>query len=612
MYSYDETTRRQFLQTAGGVGASLALAGCTGSDADGEETAASDGNATAGGATDDAATEEGAGGETGTLDLINSTLSSLDPVAADDTASGAVTTQLFDGLMTYPNGQVPVEPVIAESYETSEDFTTYTFSLKEGVTFHNGEEVTASDFVYSFERMAASSNSRTAADILDAIGVVHETDGEGNYVAGSLGVEAVDDYTVELNIEAPFAPALQVLSNNQFAAVPEGIVGDIEGYDGEMAYNEFATASPVGAGPFEFDAWEEGTAVSVTAYADYHGSGPQLDGVRWQIIEDDNALYNYAMNENADAFNIPTAKFDQGKLQVERTDDRGRRHGTYGPVRNGKTVNYLGVPTLSVYYIGFNMAAVPKPARQAVAHVLNQETIIDEVFKQRGVPAYHYMTPGIYPGGVEAYSQHAENAYPYGYNETQLDAARQLMEEAGYGPNDPYELEFLIYESSTWESTGQILRDQLASAHIDLTITKAPFSALLSRVRNMDVQAYSLGWVVPWAAPDAFVKHLNPAASDPTASGAVESYNQWPTDTEAAQNAIAAWERISENLSPSDEDEQIRAEAAVTMEEANWADVANLPVYHLIEERFWYDRVSIPPFGGGGLSKQKYTEASFE
>jgi peptide/nickel transport system substrate-binding protein len=611
MYSHDEATRRQFLQTAGGVGASLALAGCTGSDGDGGETAASDGDATASGS-DDTATEEGSGGETGTLDLVNSTLSSLDPVAADDTASGAVTTQLFDGLMTYPNGQVPVEPVIAESYETSEDFTTYTFSLKEGVTFHDGGEVTASDFVYSFERMAASSNSRTAADILETIGVVHETDAEDNYVTGSLGVEAVDDYTIELNIEAPFAPALQVLSNNQFSVVPEGIVGDVEGYDGEMSYNEFATANPIGAGPFEFDGWEEGTAVSVTAYADYHGSSPRLDGVRWQIIEDDNALYNYAMNKNADAFDIPTAKFERANLSVERTDDRGRRRGTYGPVRNGETVNYLGVPTLSVFYIGFNMEAVPKPVRQAVAHAMNQQTVAEQVFKRRGVPAYHYMTPSIYPDGASAYESHAEENYPYGHDESQLDEARTLMEDAGYSADEPYELEFLIYESKTWEETGKLLRDQLASAHVDMTITKAPFSTLLSRVRKMDAQAYSLGWVVPWAAPDAFVKHLNPAASDPTGSGAVEAYNQWPTDTDAAQKAIDAWTRIEENRAPTDEAESARAEAAVEMEEANWADVANLPVYHEIEERFWYDRVSIPPFGSGGMFKQKYTDASFE
>ncbi|EJN60155.1 ABC transporter substrate-binding protein [Halogranum rubrum] len=609
MTTHDKTTRRRFLQAAGGVGASLALAGCTGSESDGESTPAANGSATSEGTETGTSSE---GGEAGTLNLINSTLSSLDPISADDTASGAVTTQLFDGLMTYPNGEVPVEAVIAEDYETSEDFTTYTFSLKEGVTFHNGTEVTAADFVYSYERLAASSNSRTAADILQTIGVVHEVDGDENYVPESLAVEAVDDYTVEITIEQPFAPTLQVLSNNQFAAVPEGIVGDVEGYDGEMEYNEFASSNPVGAGPFTFDAWQEGTDVSVSAYDDYHGDVPQLDGVRWQIIEDDNAIYNYAMNENADAFDIPTAKFDRGKLSVDETDDRGRRHGTYGPVRNGKTVNYLGVPTLSVYYIGFNMEAVEKPVRQAVAHALNQQTVVEQVFKRRGVPAYHYMTPGIYPGGAEGYGSHAEESYPYGYNESQLDEARALMEEAGYGPDNPYELEFLIYESTTWEDTGKLLRDQLASAHIEMTITKAPFSALLSRVRKMDVQAYSLGWVVPWAAPDAFVKHLNPAASDPTASGAIESYNQWPTDTEAAQNAIDAWNQISENRAPTDEAEQLRAEAAVEMEEANWADVANLPVYHQIEERFWYDRVSIPPFGIGGMFKQKYNGASFE
>ncbi|MFC4356632.1 ABC transporter substrate-binding protein [Halobium salinum] len=607
------STRRQFLKTAAGAGSAMAIAGCAGSNEGGGSGNGST-NATGGETTGtDAGTTEqgdgGGGGGSATLDLINSTMSSLDPVGASDTASGWVTSQVFDGLMTYPDGAIPVEPVIAEGYETSDDYRTYTFTLKEGVTFHDGSEVTAQDFVYSYERLAGSDNSQQKADILSAINVVHETTGEGAYEPGSLAVEAVDDYTFQMEISEPFAPTLQVLSNNQFAAVPEGIVGDIEGYDGEMSYEEFATSNPIGAGPFQFEVWEQGTQASVTAYDDYHGSAPDIDGVHWQIIEDSNAMYNYAMNENADAFEIPTSKFDPSKLSVEGTDDKGRKRGTYGPLRNGKQADYIGVPTLSVYYMGFNMEAVEKPVRQAVAYALNQQTVVEQVFKDRGVPAYHYTTPSIYPGGAEAYTQHAEENYPYGYNETQLDEARRVMEEAGYSQSDPYELEFLIYDSKTWMQTAQLLRDQLQSAHVELSITRSPFSAMLSRVENMDMEMYSLAWIVPWAAPDAFVKHLNPAKSGPEAD-TFEAYNNWPTDTETAQRAIDAWNRITENRDPSDESENVRAEAAVTMEEANWEAVANLPVYHEIEERFSYQNVEIPPYGSGGAYKQKLNDAT--
>jgi peptide/nickel transport system substrate-binding protein len=391
-------------------------------------------------------------------------MTTLDPIKAEDTASSEVTVQIFDGLLNWPNGGLPVEALLAEGYEESDDFTTYTFNLKQGAQFHGDYgEVTAQDVVYSWERLAASAESRMAPDLLTSVGVVHETDDEGAYVPESMAVEAVDDYTLRMEIQQPFASALQVLANNQFAVVPEGIVGDIQGYDGEMEYSTFATENPVGAGPFAIDSWEVETEAAVSAFDNYHGPGPEVDGVHWQIITDANARYTYAMNRNADAFEIPTAQYDRSKANVENTDDKGRKTGTYAPVRNDATLDYESVVTLNVFYIGFNMNRVEEPARKATAYALNQHNVIDQVFKGRGEAAYHYMSPTVYPGGPDAYEQHAQENYPYGYDVSQLDQARQVMEDAGYGQNNRYEFELLAYESSeAWQSVGQLLRDQRA------------------------------------------------------------------------------------------------------------------------------------------------------
>ena len=590
-------SRRGFLRATGAAGASVALTG-TGAAGTAESTAERDQN------------DQQSGG---TLQLINASMTTLDPIKAEDTASSEVTVQVFDGLMNWPDGGLPVEARLAEGYEQSDDFTTYTFNLKQGAQFHGDYgEVTAQDVVYSWERLAASDESRMSDDLLTAIGVVHETDDEGRYVPESMAVEAVDDYTVRMEIQEPFASALQVLANNQFAVVPEGIVGDIEGYDGEVEYSTFATENPVGAGPFEFDSWNVETEAAVSAFDDYHGTGPEVDGVHWQVITDANARFTYAMNQNADAFEIPTAHYDQSLVEVENTDDKGRRTGTYGPVRNDETLDYESVVTLNVFYIGFNMREVEEPARKATAHALNQHNVINEVFKGRGEAAYHYMTPSVYPGGADAYEQHAQENYPYGYNETQLDQARQVMEEAGYDQNNRYEFELLAYESSeAWQNVGQLLRDKLASAHIDLTLSVAPFSTLLQQVREGNMEAYTLGWIVPWGAPDAFVKHLNAARSDPTVD-VPEAYNYWSTDSESGQRAVEAWETIQNNRAPTDEAEQARNEAAVEMEEANWEAVANLPVFHESEERFSYQWADFPLFGAGGTYRQKYNEVTLD
>ncbi|WP_137286044.1 ABC transporter substrate-binding protein [Halorussus salinisoli] len=585
-------SRRSFLKATGGTASAVAITGT----AAGQETT----------------TAQQEGGKGGTLNLINATMSTLDPIKATDTASGVVIQQIFDALMNYPDGEIEVENLLAESFETSDDFTTYTFNIKQGAQYHGDfGEVTAQDFVYSWERLAASDESRRAYFILSSIGIQHETDDEGNYQPGTLAVEAVDDYTLRMTLEEPFHATLPMLAYTSFAALPEGILGDIEGYDGEMEYEEFATSNPIGAGPFQFETWQSNDEAEVSRFDDYHGETPQLDAVNWRIIEDDNARYTYAMNRNADYFPIPTPFYDPNKVSVENTDDLGRDVGTYGPVRNGETLNYLGVATINAFYIGFNTAQVEKPARVAAAYAMNQQQVIEQIFKGRGEAAYHFTPPNIYPGGPDAYDQHAQQNYPYGYNETQLQQARQVMEEAGYGPNNQYQFTFTIYEGSdTWQQTGQLLRDQLASAHIQMNIETAPFSTLLQRGREGNLQAYSLGWIMDWPAPDNFLQLLNPPQTD-TSQDAPISYVNW-SGTEAAQQATSAYEQIQDNPAPTDEAEQARNESYVQIEEANWEDVVFLPVYHRTDERFWYDNVDIEKFGGAGTSRQMYDTTEME
>ncbi|WP_276302517.1 ABC transporter substrate-binding protein [Halorussus lipolyticus] len=584
-------SRRSFLKATGGTASAVALTGT----AVGQETTTQ---------------EDGGGG--GTFNLINATMSTLDPIKATDTASGTVIQQMFDALMNYPDGEIEVQTQLAQGFETSDDFTTYTFNLKQGAQYHGDfGEVTAQDFVYAWERLAASDESRRAYFILSSIGVQHETDSEGNYQPGTLAVEAVDDYTLEMTLEEPFHATLPMLAYTAFAALPEGIVGDIEGYEGEIPYSQFATSNPIGAGPFQFETWQSNDVAEVSRFDNYHGQTAQVDRVNWRIIEDDNARYTYAMNRNADYFPIPTPFYDPNKVSVEETDDLGRQFGTYGPVRNGATLNYLAVATINAFYLGFNTNRVEKPARQAAAYAMNQNQVIEQIFKGRGQAAYHFTPPNIYPDGPDAYDQHAEQNYPYGYNQTQIQQARQVMEEAGYDQNNRYEFTLTIYSGSdTWQQTAQLLRDQLASAHIDMTIESAPFSTLLQRGREGNLQAYSLGWIMDWPAPDNFLQLLNPPQTD-TSQDAPISYVNW-LDTEASQQAQSAWEQIQDNPAPTDEAEAARNESYIQIEEANWEDVVFLPVYHRTDERFWYQNVDVERFGGAGTSRQMYNTTDLE
>ncbi len=616
------SSRRSFLAATGSVAGAAALAGCSGGG--GTETEA-DETTSGGGSTETepeetpTATEAETPSSGGTLNRINTgTVTTFDPIAATDTASGRVIRNVFDTLMIYENATTTAVSQLATDFEVSEDFTTYTFTLAEDATFSNGDPVTASDVVYSWERLAQSNNSSRAYFILSSIGVTHETeetDDGSQYKPDTLGLEAVDEKTLKMELSAPFHATIQMMAYTSFAPIPEGTLGDIEGYDGEMDYEEFATSNPIGAGPFTLEQYSSGTEVKVSARDDHYRGGAELDGVHWQVLEKSQPRYNYAMNKNADLFSIPTTFYEPGKVNVERTDSAGRMLGTYGPVRNGETVNYVGTPTIDAFYIGFNMEKVPKPVRQAFAYVANQELFINEVFKGRGQAAYHFMPPSTYPGGAKEYTNHAESEYPYGVGEAQQEKAVQVMEEAGYGPDNRFEVQFTQYQSDSWKQMAQILRDRLSSAYIDMNIEQAPFSSLLSRGRNGKLEAYTLGWIADWPAPDNFLQLLNPPQTDTSLSAPI-SYINWGTegaDSDVAQKAADAYETVTNNQAPTEEDQQARNEAYVTIAEANWEDVGFLPIYHSISENFWYDTVqNFTPPGGMGLSRTQWDDAGVD
>lgn len=577
-------SRRAFLGTAGSVAVGVGLAGCSG----GAPTA------------DDPSGER-------TFRMVGSAIRTLDPVAAADSESTTVVTQLFDGLVHYPKGNIDPELLLAEDHRVSEDGRVHTFGLDPEATFSDGRSVTADDVVYSFERLAGSKHSKSASKLLDVLGVEHETetvetdDGTSDeYVPGSLGVEAKGDRTVEIRLAEPFHAALGVLAYPAFAVVPEGVLGDVEGYDGEMSHEEFATQNPIGAGPFVLDTWKKDVEYSVTARDDYRGDGPYVEGIHWKVTSNPSAAYTYAINRNADAFWVSTGKFDPNLVTIEETDREGRKIGTYGPLpENGETVQYRQIPLTWTYYLGFNAERVERPVRRAVAYVLNQQTQVEKVHQGRGKRAGHLTPPNLYPGGNPAYEDHAEQ-YPYGLDDSRFDEARSVLSEAGYGPDNPAEMTLSVYDATAWFETGKLLRDKLARVGVDVSVERIPFPTIAERGQNGDLDAFTYGWVMDYPSPESFLKILYPPSSG-------DQFFFWG-GTDAADRAESAWQTVLDHSSGSDADRKARTEAYREMESANWEDVIALPVYHPIGEGFYYDWVDVPKTGAAGFSKHKYTD----
>lgn len=602
--------RRQFLKTTGGVAAALTVAGCAGGQGTEDGTPTTEpGTEAEGDGTETDGTEPGSDEEV-TFRLTTQTMDNFDPIASTSADASVIITQVFDTLIDTINAEIPPEPLLATEYEVSNEGRTYTFTLKEGVQFHNGDELTADDVVYSFERLAGSPNTRRAGYFLDSMGVAHETTSDGAYEIGSAEIEAVDDYTFEMTLSRPYAWATEILGYKALSIVPEGIVDDLDSYDGEMAQDTFGSENPIGCGPFEFDHWQSGTDVAVTKYDDYHGDMANVDRVHWQIMTDLNAAYNYSMNRNSDVISLPTSQYNPDKVNIEEEDDVGRKIGTYGPLRNGDTADYLIVPDLSTYFIGFNTERVEKPARQATAYVITQAGLNTNVYKNLYIPSFHVTPKPIYPGGPDTYESHAEESYPYGYNEALVNEARQVMEDAGYGSNNRYSYSVYTTGSASHNQLLGRIRDKLASAHIDLEITESPFSTWWSEQKKGNYDSMLFSWGMGWSDPANILALCYPPNADSSADDTMVG-SDW-AGTEASERAREAYETYQDNARATDEAASVRQEAVNTIEEAVWEDVPMTTLIHFTSRRLTYDWVDIPKYGTVGGQKFNNVEIDVE
>ncbi|PSP19940.1 peptide ABC transporter substrate-binding protein, partial [Halobacteriales archaeon QH_10_67_13] len=233
------STRRSFLTAAGGAGM-VALAGCTGDDSDDTDAGDSD---TGDGDTGDGDTgDDDTGGEEQVLQLSIPPTDSFDNIRIKGDGSTQITNQVYAGLLTHPEGGLEPVGEIATNVEISDDFQTYTFELDENAVFHNGDPVRAQDFIYSWERAVGSPNAQETRHITTDVPVEHEVEAESyeeatypdDYVPGSLAVEAVDDKTLRMNLRFAWHSTLEKLTIGPLEPVPEGLVDDAPGYDGEL------------------------------------------------------------------------------------------------------------------------------------------------------------------------------------------------------------------------------------------------------------------------------------------------------------------------------------------------------------------------------------------
>lgn len=599
------TNRRSFLKGFGG-GTVLGLTGV--GTASNEQTSQQE--------SEDASTPED-----GELNLITGTVSTLDPIQATDAASSEKIGQVYETLTHYPNAVASVEFQLLEEVDIADDLRTYTFSIREGVQYHDNpvkSELTAHDIRYAWRRLAESPNSERANFLLlpRFFGIEYESDeangvGDFDVVPGSIEANVIDEYTLEVTLQEPNPSALDILTFPPFAAMPDGLVGDIEGYDGEYSQEQIASDVMVGTGPFEFEFWESGSEIRMTAFDDYWGQGPYVEAVHWAVIERAQEVWTYGVEKNADILRIPTRNYDPDNIDAE-TDDIGRDVGTYDlRDENDEILNYTGVVDLSTFYVGFNAKEVPRPVRVAIAYLTDHKSSIEEIFKGRAAEAFSFLPPGCWPYEHDDYEEFVDS-FLYSPNEVDAESAKSVLSEAGYTADNPFELTFTRYQSAAFEEFGTMWQEHIDDndVPIEFEIEEIPFTSLLEQGANGDLEMHSLGRIWSWVDPALGLSEFEPEKTNTDQPGGAEGYYlNWQAEgSEASETAQDAWETVEANPGP--DEEETRNDAYIAIEQARREDMIVLPLWHNFEETFRYSWVNGPRPGSLGRHRQQYNSLS--
>lgn len=315
----------------------------------------------------------------------SSDIRTLDPSVDTSPISLNVFQNIYSAL-TKIAADGSVEPEIATEWSSNADSTEWTFTLREGVTFHDGTPLTAEDVVWTYEKIMADADSPVAA-----------------YLSRVESIAANGDYEVTFKLSAPFAPWPRQLT------LVSILPSDTYQERGEEAFN----TDPVGSGPFRIVSWVKDDSVTMEAFDDYWDGRPAIDRVIWRPVP----------SESARAAGLLSGELDVVPLLPPALVERiGAADGVEVKTVASNRVLYIGFDTNTPPYDDVNL-------RRAIDHAINREAITDRLLRGMGTPMGQIVAPVTF-----GYDPSIE---PPAYDP---ELARELLAQSAY---DGEELTFL-------------------------------------------------------------------------------------------------------------------------------------------------------------------------
>ncbi len=441
---------------------------------------------------------------------------SLDPGLATDTTSNNILLAIMDPLVKLDDDLKPVGSA-AESFSTSDDGLTVTYVLKDGLKWTNGDPVTAGDFEYSWKRTLSPELGADYAYQFYGIVGAQEYNGcdpkkdDCAALADKVGVNAVDDKTLEVKLTSPQPWFIQQSAHHSFLAVNKKAVD-------QFGDKWTEAANIVTNGPFKLERWQHNSAIDLVKDPNWRDAdNVKLTRVNGRMITD----------------GITSVQaFEAGEIDVVY---QGLPPDEIARLK--ETPEYEQYPALGTYYYGVNVKNITDvKQRRAMALAIPQQSIIDNVAQADQLPA-----TGFTPKGMPGFDTINPNS-PWLSAPGDLEQAKQLMSEVAnpktnitlYINDSPGHREIAVAVQAAWKELG-----------ITSTIKQQEFAQYLEFLGpppNADVDVYRLGWIGDFVDAINFLDLWTCESGNNNTNYCNEEYDRVIAEAKTTQDNTARYE----------------------------------------------------------------------
>ncbi|MDD3428679.1 MAG: peptide ABC transporter substrate-binding protein [Oscillospiraceae bacterium] len=409
-----------------------------------------------------------------TLDIcVGPDPDTIDPALNSSVDGGSLIVHAFEGLYTLNADATPVEGQ-AESVEVSEDGLVYTFKLRDGLKWSNGEDLTAEDFVYSWARAI---NPETAADYEYMFAPIK------GYADGKLDVVAKDATTLVVTLNAPCAYFLELTAFPAYCPVNEKIIEE---------YGEAWAIEPdtyVGNGPYMMAEWVPGSHITYVKNENYWNvDALGSDALKFVLMEDDTAILNaYQNGDILFADQMPNDEIDAWSAKSD----------------------FYKEAQLGTYYVSFNVTKAPldnAEFRKALILAVDRDNIVVNIGKSGQMPAGAFV-PGSLSDAAEGSSFRDAGDYYNPNKEANADnlaEAKAIIQKLYPDGNVPA-IEYLYNEGTGHQQVGEALQADWAKIGVKVEIVSQEWATFLNTRKNGDYYIARNGWLGDYNDPLTFL-----------------------------------------------------------------------------------------------------------